>query len=83
MLITFWPLLGLIALFERYLDTKKNRYIRSFFTAEDDGEADDPAVQNPTTDEAGDLQISRVPFEKLVEVFPNTYHVSEHLLVGL
>jgi hypothetical protein len=76
MLITFWPTLFFIALFERYLDTKHNRYIRSFFIAEDDG-VDDPAVQDPLADEAGDLQISRVPFKSLVESFPNTYHVSK------
>jgi len=76
MLITFWPTLFLIALFERYLDTKHNRYIRSFFIAEDDG-VDDPAVQDPLAEEAGDLQISRVPFKNLVESFPNTYHSME------
>jgi len=78
MIILFWPIIGLIALFESHLDARKNKYMRSFFgMAQDDGEEDDPAVQNPSvsSEEDGDMEISRVPFDTLVKAFPNSYQV--------
>ncbi len=76
MLITFWPILLLIHLFEMHLDSKTNQYFRRFFTADSDGEEDDPAVQDPIVEgEENDMQISRVSFNTLFESFPNTYQV--------
>ncbi|KAF8339013.1 uncharacterized protein EI90DRAFT_3144233 [Cantharellus anzutake] len=83
MLITFWPVLFSIHLFETHLDFKTNRYFRQFFMVGDDGEEDDPTVQDPAVEgEEGDLQISRVPFEKLLSYFPNTHQSTEAAIIG-
>lgn len=85
MIILFWPILILIGLFESHLDARKNKYMRNYFgVAQDDGEEDDPAVQNPAvgSEEEDGMQISRVPFDKLVSAFPNSYQVCDWLIFG-
>jgi len=78
MLTTFWPILLLIHFFETNIDSKTNRYLRQFLIIGDDGEEDDPAVQDPTVEgEENDMQISRVSFDTLLESFPNTYQSPE------
>lgn len=79
MIALFFPVLILIALFETYLDSKKNRFMRSFFSASDDGESEDPAVRDPVvTDEDEGLEISRVSFNEIVKAFPNSFQVRPH-----
>lgn len=76
MIILFFPVLTLIALFETYLDTKKNKYMRSFFSATDDGESEDPAVRDPVVeDEEEGLEITRYTFNEIIKAFPNSYQV--------
>lgn len=79
MTVLFFPSLLLIALFERYIDTPHNRYMRSFFPLESSGEEDDPSVQNPEAaeeDAKNGRHISTVKFEDIVERFPDPNDVS-------
>lgn len=77
MLVVLFPALLLIHVFERYIDTPHNRFLRSFFPSEDDGSEDDPATQNPapSVDETPGMEICRVKFEDIVEVFPDPMSV--------
>jgi len=77
-IIFFIPLI-IIALFESHLDVTTNRYMKNYFNAVDDGEEDDPNIQNPTVEgEEENLQISKVPFAKLIAAFPDTNRVSKN-----
>lgn len=73
MVVLFFPALFAIHIFERYIDTPHNRYMRSFFPTEDDGSENDPAVQDPVpgAEEVDGLQISRVKFEDIIKTFPD------------
>lgn len=79
MTVLFFPSLLLIALFERYIDTPHNRYMRSFFPLESSGEEDDPSVQNPEAaeeDAKNGRHISVVGFDEIVGKFPDPNDVS-------
>lgn len=73
MLVLLFPALLFIQVFERYIDTPHNRFMRSFFPSDEDGSEDDPAVQNPvpSVGEIPGMEISRVAFEEIVKVFPD------------
>jgi hypothetical protein len=76
MTFVFFIPLTFIALFEAHLDVTTNRYMRNLFAQTDEGEEDDPNIQNPSTEgDDADLQISRVPFDELLEAFPDTHQV--------
>jgi hypothetical protein len=84
--IFFIPL-TFIALFEsRFARNKPNAWLNNWFRGDDEGAEFDTAVcRNPTVDDPNceGLQISKVPFEEIVKVFPNTQLVrlwSSHFL---
>lgn len=84
MTVLFFPSLLLIALFERYIDTPHNRYMRSFFPLESSGEEDDPSVQNPEAaeeDAKNGRHISTVKFEDIVERFPDPNDSMENTIL--
>jgi len=77
MLVLLFPALLFIHVFERYIDTPHNRFMRSFFPSDDDGSEDDPDTQDPisSAEEVPGMQISRVKFEDIVKVFPDPLSV--------
>ena len=77
MTILFAIPLTLIALFESQLDTSKNKTMRAWLEATEDGQEDDPACQDPNSDDDPQGTISIVKFEDLVQAFPNTAAVSD------
>ena len=77
----FFVPLTIIALFEslRLDRTKPNSWLNSWFRGDDEAGMDCPANRNPSVE--GDpncegMEISKVPFEELIKVFPNTQMVS-------
>ena len=46
-----------------------------WLSGDDQGEEDYPETRNPEVNEAGGLRITKVPFEELIKVFPNTQQV--------
>ncbi|KAI0774466.1 calcium activated cation channel [Fomes fomentarius] len=81
--IFFLPLCA-IALYEAQLDPAKNRWVKDWFTSSDDGGENVPHYQNPEvsgTDADRGLAISKVPFEDLVAMFPDTTHSSEAVIM--
>lgn len=95
MKVLFFPALVLIRLFEHYIDTPHNRYMRSFFPIDmDTGEEDDPSVQDPLVDPSEEegfggrdgsdqgLRISKVKFEDIVKKFPDPAQSAEDMILG-
>ncbi|KDR83970.1 hypothetical protein GALMADRAFT_236519 [Galerina marginata CBS 339.88] len=76
--VFFLPL-GLIAFYESTFDRRKHTWMENWFRGNDEGEEDSPTNRNPEVDDPKcvGLQISRVPFEELIKVFPNTTQSSE------
>ncbi|KAG2013304.1 calcium activated cation channel [Coprinopsis cinerea AmutBmut pab1-1] len=75
----FFIPLTIIAVYESALDPTKNGWMNNWFRGNDEGADDSPEYRNPTVDDPAleGKQISRVPFEELVKVFPNTAQSSE------
>jgi len=71
-----------IALYESTVDSHKHTWMENWFRGNDEGEEDSPANRNPQVDDPHcvGLEISKVPFEELVKVFPNTAQVSVFIL---
>lgn len=81
MTIFFVPIV-VVAFFESNLDTSKNRFMKVWFSAADEGEEDDPNNQDPdVSDTDGNLKICKVKFEDLIATFPDATVVSELPLV--
>ena len=79
MRVVFFVPLCMIALYEAHLDPNKNKWVKDWFASSDDGGENAPHYRNPdVVGEDGErgLQISKVPFEELVAMFPDTTHVS-------
>jgi len=76
--IFFIPL-TIIALYESTLSSGRNAWVENWFHGDDEGAQDSPANRNPTVDDPGcrGMEISKVPFEELIKVFPNTTQSSE------
>lgn len=69
--------LSLIALYESTFDSTKNAWMKNWMRGDNEGEEDslenrDPEVDDPKCD---GMVISKVPFEQLIKVFPNTQQV--------
>ncbi|KAG8922820.1 hypothetical protein FRC02_011601 [Tulasnella sp. 418] len=77
----FFVPLTLIALFEAFVDTSKGWYMRNMYDHVEDGEEDDPSVQNPKVDDEG-LEICRVSFDELRQSFPNTRQSPEATILS-
>jgi hypothetical protein len=72
-IIFFIPLV-LIASFESTFDTRKHTWMETWFRGNDEGVEDTPEYRDPAVDDpqCAGLQISKVPFSELIQVFPNT-----------
>ncbi|KAF8351641.1 calcium activated cation channel [Amanita rubescens] len=71
----FFVPLSVIALHEAARETKRGSWMEHWFLGgENEQEPDSPQIRNPEVDDPGcpGKQISRVPFEELIKVFPNT-----------
>ena len=71
--------LAVIGLYEAELDPSKNKWVSDWLSHADQGTADMPEYRDPEVDgedAAKGLKISRVPFDDLIKVFPDTTHVS-------
>ncbi|KXN86125.1 Calcium channel YVC1 [Leucoagaricus sp. SymC.cos] len=79
--IFFIPL-TVIALYESTFSSefgRKNGWMNNWFRGDDEGAEDSVENRNPTVDDVNcrGMEISKVPFEELVKVFPNTTQSGE------
>ena len=72
-IIFFIPLV-LIASFESIFDKRKHTWMDNWFRGNDEGVEDTPECKDPSVEDPQciGLQISKVPFAELIQVFPNT-----------
>ncbi|TFK68209.1 calcium activated cation channel [Pluteus cervinus] len=75
----FFIPLSFIAFFESSTETRRNRWLKDWLRSGDEGEAETPAHRDPIVDDQDcpGLSISKVPFEDLIQVFPNTQESAE------
>ncbi|KAI0334388.1 calcium activated cation channel [Cubamyces sp. BRFM 1775] len=84
MLVLFFVPLSIIALYETELKTSKNRWLREWFSSDDENGGDMTLFEDPDAsreDAERGLQISRVPFKELVKDFPDATHSSEAVIL--
>lgn len=72
MMIIFFIPLNVIALWETTLSKSTSNLLNGWYSFAQEGEEDNPDIQNPEIDDENGLTISRVPFSDLVRAFPNT-----------
>ena len=77
MTIIFAIPLSIIALHEATQEARKRSWIENWLLGDEDTEIDSPETRNPEVDDPAchEMQISKVPFEELIKVFPNTEQV--------
>jgi hypothetical protein len=78
MTILFFIPLSLIALYESMRARPKNGWMKHWLHSTEEGEDDDPAYRDPEVEEGEGAErrvISKVKFDDLVMVFPNTEQV--------
>lgn len=77
MTVLFFVPLVAISIFEAELDPSKNKWVKDWLANPDQGMDDSPEARDPEVDgaDADRLKISKVPFEELIKVFPDTTHV--------
>lgn len=83
MTILFFLPLAVIGLYEAELNPSKNKWVSDWLSHADQGTADMPEYRDPEVDgedAAKGLKISRVPFEDLIKVFPDTMHSSDAVI---
>lgn len=75
--IIFFIPLALIAFYESTFDKRKHTWMETWFRGDDEGSEDSPENRNPEVNDphCEGLQISKVPFEELIKVFPRTDQV--------
>jgi len=71
--------LAKIAFYESTFDRRKHKWMNAWFRGNDEGEEDRPEYRDPNVDDPAcdGLVISKIPFEELIKVFPNTSQSSE------
>ncbi|RDX53892.1 calcium activated cation channel [Lentinus brumalis] len=84
MRVVFFIPLCTILVYESHLDPARNHWVKDWFSSPDDGGTDAPHWQDPEV--SGDdadrgLQISKVPFDELVAMFPDTTHSTEAVVM--
>lgn len=72
MTVLFFVPLAFIALFESQISHSKNRSISAYFNEPPPDEEGDPVIEDPTCEGDDNGEISRIKFENLISVFPNT-----------
>lgn len=78
MLVVFFIPLSIIAVYEAELDPAKNKWVKDWLSHPDEGDEDNERHQNPeagSEDAEHGLEISKVLFEDIVKVFPDTTQV--------
>ena len=82
MSVLFFIPLVTIGIFEAELDPSKNKWVKDWLANPDQGMDDSPEARDPEVDgeDAERLKISKVPFEELIKVFPDTTHVRPHVV---
>jgi hypothetical protein len=71
MTFVFFIPLCVIAVWESQVVHSRGGMLHAYFNEPIPEDEDDPEIQNPETDDS-DGKISKVDFEKLISVFPNT-----------
>lgn len=79
----FFIPLAVIAFYESTLDNRKFVWMEHWFRGDDEGSRDLPENRNPVVDDplCEGLQISKVPFEELINAFPKTEKVMFPLVI--
>lgn len=67
--------LALIALYEASLGEQQNTWMTKWLSSDNQGDEDYPETRDPEVNEPDGLKITKVPFEELIKVFPNTQQV--------
>ena len=77
MSIIFFIPLSIIALFEARREAKRGSWLEHWLLGDEIGPGDSPQIRNPEVDDPAcpGKQISKVPFEELIKVFPTTQQV--------
>ncbi|KAI0960415.1 hypothetical protein AcW1_004936 [Taiwanofungus camphoratus] len=84
MLVVFFIPLSIIAVYEAELDPAKNKWVKDWLSHPDEGDEDNERHQNPeagSEDAEHGLEISKVLFEDIVKVFPDTTQSSEAVIL--
>lgn len=79
MMIIFFIPLTVVALYEAELDPSKNKWVKDWLSHPDQGFDDVPEHRDPEIDGpegSNGLKITKVKFDDLVKMFPDTLHVS-------
>ncbi|WVF67133.1 hypothetical protein IAT40_001878 [Kwoniella sp. CBS 6097] len=69
--IFFVPLV-IIAFFESQIAHSRSQRLRAYFSGPPPDEEGDPKVEDPVCDDDDEGEITKVKFEELIKVFPNT-----------
>ena len=75
MLAMFFLPLSLIAIYEAIGGGHQNTWMTKWLSGDDQGEEDYPETRDPEVQEPDGHKITKVPFEELIKVFPNTQEV--------
>ncbi|KAK2466056.1 hypothetical protein APHAL10511_001698 [Amanita phalloides] len=75
MTVIFFIPLSIIALYETARERKRGSWMEHWLAGYENGQEDSPQIRNPSVNDPAcpGKEISRVPFEELIKVFPNTY----------
>jgi len=76
--IFFIPL-SIIVLFESSKDSRSSGWLKNWLRGDDEGESESPVHRDPVVDDPNchGMIISKVPFEDIIKVFPNTEQSAE------
>ncbi|KAF8076642.1 calcium activated cation channel [Lyophyllum atratum] len=81
MLVVFFVPLSVLAFYESTFDRRKHTWMNNWLRGDDEGPEDYPEARDPDGDEATGLQISKVPFEELTKLLPDTQESSESAII--
>ncbi|KAF8639757.1 hypothetical protein AX17_001019 [Amanita inopinata Kibby_2008] len=78
MTFIFFIPLSILALYESSRETKRGTWVETWLLG-DEGDEDSPEIRNPEVNDpaCNGKKISKVPFEELIKVFPNTKQSSD------
>ncbi|KAG6817856.1 hypothetical protein H0H87_001688 [Tephrocybe sp. NHM501043] len=81
--VLFFIPLTIVALHEAAFHNKKHTWMNSWLRGDDEGAEDYSEARDPEVDdsETSGMKISKVPFEELIKLFPNTEKSSEAAII--
>ncbi|RDB19925.1 Calcium channel YVC1 [Hypsizygus marmoreus] len=82
MVTIFFIPLAFIAFSEATFDRQKHTWMNNWLRGDEEGEADSPKNRDPEMDDPEGLRITKVPFEELIKLFPNTQQSSEACIIN-